>query len=79
MSITAARLLREWTTPYPPSLPHSTEMAEASLEIGFKRLGCPEVASWTLPINLASQRVHRSSRYHQDLSRCSSQQLRIVP
>ena len=35
----------------------ATEMALASLRYGFERLGLTEIASWTLPINLASQRV----------------------
>jgi [ribosomal protein S5]-alanine N-acetyltransferase len=35
----------------------ATEMAWASLDVGFRRLGFPEIASWTLPANLASQRV----------------------
>jgi RimJ/RimL family protein N-acetyltransferase len=35
----------------------ATEMGHASLEVGFGRLGFPEIASWTLPVNLASQRV----------------------
>jgi RimJ/RimL family protein N-acetyltransferase len=35
----------------------ATEMAQASLEIGFGRLGFPSIFSWTLPVNLASQRV----------------------
>ena len=35
----------------------ATEMAEASLKIGFERLGLPEIDCWTLPINRASQRV----------------------
>jgi ribosomal-protein-alanine N-acetyltransferase len=35
----------------------ATEMAEASLRIGFEQLGFGEIASWTLPINTASQRV----------------------
>lgn len=35
----------------------ATEMAEASLRIGFEQLGFSEIASWTLPINMASQRV----------------------
>jgi ribosomal-protein-alanine N-acetyltransferase len=35
----------------------ATEMAGASLTIGFDRLGLPEVDSWTLPTNYASQRV----------------------
>src|SRR5262245_28984587 len=35
----------------------ATEMAAASLEVGFDRLGFAAVDSWTLPINLASRRV----------------------
>jgi RimJ/RimL family protein N-acetyltransferase len=35
----------------------ATEMARASLDVGFGHLGFPEIGSWTLPINLASQRV----------------------
>ncbi|QEH35844.1 hypothetical protein OJF2_44010 [Aquisphaera giovannonii] len=35
----------------------ATEMAAGSLEVGFRRLLVPEVASWTLPGNLASRRV----------------------
>jgi RimJ/RimL family protein N-acetyltransferase len=35
----------------------ATEMARASLDVGFDSLGFPEIASWTLPGNLASQRV----------------------
>jgi len=35
----------------------ATEMAAASLRIGFEQLALPEVASWTLPFNVASQRV----------------------
>ena len=35
----------------------ATEMARASLDVGVGRLGFPEITSWTLPINLASQRV----------------------
>ena len=35
----------------------ATEMAEASLRIGFEELCFPEIASWTLPMNLASRRV----------------------
>jgi [ribosomal protein S5]-alanine N-acetyltransferase len=43
-------------------------MAHASLEIGFKKLGFPEIASWTLPINLTSQRVMEKLgfRYERD-------------
>lgn len=35
----------------------ATEMAQASIRFGFEQLGLTEIASWTLPINLASQRV----------------------
>jgi RimJ/RimL family protein N-acetyltransferase len=35
----------------------ATEMAWTSLGFGFEQLGLREIASWTLPINLASQRV----------------------
>ncbi len=35
----------------------ATEMAEASLRFGSERLGLSEIDSWTLPINVASQRV----------------------
>jgi len=35
----------------------ATEMAEASLRVGFEELCFPEIASWTLPMNLASQQV----------------------
>jgi RimJ/RimL family protein N-acetyltransferase len=35
----------------------ATEIGEVSLEVGFARLGFPEIASWTLPSNLSSQRV----------------------
>jgi [ribosomal protein S5]-alanine N-acetyltransferase len=35
----------------------ATEMARASLDVGFGTLGFSEIDSWTLPINLASQRV----------------------
>ena len=35
----------------------ATEMTQASLEVGFGHLGFTEVESWTLPGNLASQRV----------------------
>ena len=34
-----------------------SEMAQASLDVGFGHLGFPEIGLWTLPINLASQRV----------------------
>ena len=32
-------------------------MTQASLEVSFGQLGFSEIDSWTLPINLASQRV----------------------
>ena len=32
-------------------------MAEASLRIGFEQLGLPQIASWTLPMDMASQRA----------------------
>ena len=35
----------------------ATEMAAASLDVGFGQLGFSEIGSWTLPSNLASQRV----------------------
>jgi len=46
----------------------ATEMAEASVKIGFTHLGLTEIASWTLPINLASQRVMEKVgfRYERD-------------
>ena len=46
----------------------ATEMAQASLEVGFGHLGFPEIGSWTLPTNLASQRVMEKLgfRYERD-------------
>jgi RimJ/RimL family protein N-acetyltransferase len=46
----------------------ATEMGWASLEVGLGRLGFPEVASWTLPTNLASQWVMEKLdfRYERD-------------
>jgi [ribosomal protein S5]-alanine N-acetyltransferase len=35
----------------------ATEMAAISLEVGFHQLGFKEILSWSLPSNLASQRV----------------------
>jgi ribosomal-protein-alanine N-acetyltransferase len=35
----------------------ATEMAEASLRIGFETFDFPEIVLWTLPTNLAAQRV----------------------
>lgn len=45
----------------------ATEIAQASLEVGFG-LGLTEIASWTLPGNLASQRVMEKLgfRYERD-------------
>jgi [ribosomal protein S5]-alanine N-acetyltransferase len=46
----------------------ATEMAQASLEVGFGHLELAEIASWTLPTNLASQRVMEKLgfRYERD-------------
>ena len=46
----------------------ATEMARLSLDVGFGRLGLAEIASWTLPTNLASQRVMEKLgfRYERD-------------
>jgi RimJ/RimL family protein N-acetyltransferase len=43
-------------------------MAQASLDVGFRRFDFPEIASWTLPGNLASQRVTEKLgfRYERD-------------
>jgi RimJ/RimL family protein N-acetyltransferase len=48
----------------------ATEMAGASLRVGFDRLGFDEVDSWTLPINRASQRVMEKLgfRYERDFT-----------
>ena len=35
----------------------ATEVAAASLDVGFGQLGFSEIGSWTLPVNRASQRV----------------------
>jgi [ribosomal protein S5]-alanine N-acetyltransferase len=43
---------------------YATEMARASLEVGFTRLGFTEIASWTLPINVVSQRVMEKLGFH---------------
>lgn len=47
----------------------ATEMAEASLRFGFEQLGQSEIGSWTLPINVASQRVMAklAFRYEKDI------------
>jgi RimJ/RimL family protein N-acetyltransferase len=44
----------------------ATEMAEASLDVGFGHLGFPEIGSWTLPVNLASQRVMEKLGFRYD-------------
>jgi RimJ/RimL family protein N-acetyltransferase len=36
---------------------YATEMGDASLHIGFEYLGFDNIGAWTLPTNLASQRV----------------------
>jgi len=47
----------------------ATEMVEASLRFGFEQLGLSEIGSWTLPINVASQRVMAKLgfRYEKDI------------
>ncbi|MGA2254173.1 MAG: GNAT family N-acetyltransferase [Thermoguttaceae bacterium] len=46
----------------------ATEMAQVSLDVGFGHLGLPEIGSWALPNNLASQRVMEKLgfRYERD-------------
>jgi len=46
----------------------ATEMAKASLEVGFGHLGLAEIWSWALPDNRASQRVTEKLgfRYERD-------------
>jgi ribosomal-protein-alanine N-acetyltransferase len=46
----------------------ATEMAQASLDVGFGRLDFNEIDSWTLPNNLPSQRVMEKLgfRYERD-------------
>ena len=46
----------------------ATEIAAASLEVGFGHLGLAEIWSWALPDNLASQRVMEKLgfRYERD-------------
>ncbi len=48
----------------------ATEMAQASLAMGFERLNLPEVGCWALPINYASLRVMEKVgfRYQEDLA-----------
>jgi RimJ/RimL family protein N-acetyltransferase len=35
----------------------ATEMGEASLAVGFRRLGLASIGTWTLPMNVSSKRV----------------------
>lgn len=42
----------------------ATEVAEASLQVGFQQLGFPKIGSWTLPTNTASQRVMEKLGFH---------------
>ncbi len=46
----------------------ATEMSRASLQVGFGPLALPEICTWALPINLASQRVMEKLgfRYERD-------------
>ena len=44
----------------------ATEIAQASLKIGFDRLGISEVTSWILPFNRRSQRVLEKLGFHDD-------------
>jgi RimJ/RimL family protein N-acetyltransferase len=46
----------------------ATEMSRAILEVGFGQLSFSEICSWTLPGNLASQRVMEKLgfRYERD-------------
>ncbi len=48
----------------------ATEIAQASLTIGFDRLSFPEISCWALPINYASLRVMEKVgfRYQEDLA-----------
>jgi len=47
----------------------ATEIAVASLDVGFKQLSFPEIVCWTLPFNIASQRVMEKAgfRYATDI------------
>jgi ribosomal-protein-alanine N-acetyltransferase len=44
------------------------QKAHASLDVGFEHLGFPVIGSWTLPVNMASQRVMEKLgfRYERD-------------
>jgi [ribosomal protein S5]-alanine N-acetyltransferase len=46
----------------------ATEMARGSLDVGYGCLGFSEIGSWTLPTNVASQRVMETLglRYERD-------------
>ncbi|MGC8640840.1 MAG: GNAT family N-acetyltransferase [Isosphaeraceae bacterium] len=44
----------------------ATEIAVASLDIGFKRFEFPEITCWTLPSNIASQRVMEKVGFRYD-------------
>jgi [ribosomal protein S5]-alanine N-acetyltransferase len=46
----------------------ATELAQASLEVGFQQLLLPEIGCWALPLNRASQRVMEKLgfRYERD-------------
>ena len=44
----------------------ATEIAAASLEVGFRECRFPEVWSWTLPSNVASQRVMEKVGFRYD-------------
>jgi RimJ/RimL family protein N-acetyltransferase len=43
-----------------------TEIAYSSVEIGFKQLELSEVMCWTLPCNIASQRVMEKVGFRYD-------------
>jgi ribosomal-protein-alanine N-acetyltransferase len=51
---------------------YATEMGDASLCIGFRQLGLESIGAWTLPSNLASQRVMAKLgfRYETDIIFC---------
>lgn len=51
---------------------YATEMGDASLHIGFEHLGLETIGAWTLPANLASQRVMAKLgfRYERDIVFC---------
>lgn len=52
---------------------YATEMGDASLHIGFEHLGFDAIGAWTLPGNLASQRVMAKLgfRYERDIVFCA--------